>query len=134
MKLLMITTLLASLLVSTDATVVKAYKGTACKKDNYIGSVSACGSTGLSQNYKVQSLSLNFQKATASFYQQKPDRNGNCVGPRISKNSDQTLLGQGFEKYLFYDVNLYSIACFCPLLVPRWSISELGRSMYGSSG
>lgn len=46
----------------------------------------------------------------------------------------RSLLGQGFEKYLFYDVNLYSIACFCPLLVPRWSISELGRSMYGSSG
>jgi hypothetical protein len=27
----------------------------------------------------------------------------------------------------------YLFACFCPLLVPRLSISELGRSMYGSS-
>ncbi|OQE93101.1 hypothetical protein PENNAL_c0006G02176 [Penicillium nalgiovense] len=101
MKFLMITTLLASLLVSTDATVVKAYKGTSCKNENYIGSVSACGSTGLSQNYKVQRLSLNFQKATASFYQQKPDKDGNCAGPRISKNSDQTCvkLPTGWERF-----------------------------------
>ncbi|KAJ6142124.1 hypothetical protein N7497_011223 [Penicillium chrysogenum] len=75
MKLLMITTLLSSLLVSTDATVVKAYKGTACKKDNYIGS--------------PRSISKS------------PIENGNCVGPRISKNSDQTCvkLPTGWDRF-----------------------------------
>jgi hypothetical protein len=88
MKLLIITTVLASVLTSTNATVVKAYKGTRCNGE-YVGSVSACGSTGLSQNYKVLSLKLDFQKATASFYKEKPDRNGNCVGIHISRNTDQ---------------------------------------------
>lgn len=101
MKLLMITTLLASLLASTNATVVKAYKGTGTPcKDNYVGSVSACGSTGLSQNYKITSLKLDFQKATASFYKENPDSKGNCVGVHISKNADQCVkLPVGWDRF-----------------------------------
>ncbi|KAJ5871839.1 uncharacterized protein N7529_004192 [Penicillium soppii] len=109
MKLLMIATLLVSLLTSANATVVKAYEGTSCNGE-YVGSVSACGSTGLSQNYKVKSLRLDFQKATASFYKEKPDSKGNCVGVRISKNTDQCVtLPTGWDR--FGCVNIHGGTC-----------------------
>ncbi|KAF2202165.1 hypothetical protein GQ43DRAFT_439962 [Delitschia confertaspora ATCC 74209] len=78
MKLILV--LMAPLLAA--ATTVAPSTSTTCSSN--IGTISACGCTGMSANYKVLSARVNFEKATARFYEK-----ANCVEPHISVASDQ---------------------------------------------
>ncbi|KAF7128566.1 hypothetical protein CNMCM5793_003354 [Aspergillus hiratsukae] len=86
---------IATLLASATATIVYPYTSASCAGD-YVGTISACGCTNMSGNYKIKGVKLNFQQATASFYQGR-----NCQGVRISKASDQTCvkLPVGWEQF-----------------------------------
>jgi hypothetical protein len=75
---------IASLLASASATIVYPYTSASCGGET-VGKITSCGCTNMSGNYKIKGVKLNFQKATASFYQGR-----NCNGVRISKASDQS--------------------------------------------
>lgn len=88
MKLL---TLLTVPLLAT-ATIVYPSTTTNCGKS--VGPISACGCTGLTKNnYNIQSARVDFQKATARFYEGE-----GCGGARISVASDKCFKMQFWDR------------------------------------
>ena len=72
------------LILPTLAIATLVYPSTGGNCNNNVGTISACGCTGMSRNYNILSARVDFQKATARFYTKD-----NCVEPHISVASDK---------------------------------------------
>ncbi|KAH7337355.1 hypothetical protein BKA66DRAFT_479861 [Pyrenochaeta sp. MPI-SDFR-AT-0127] len=96
--------LIAPVLVS--ATIIKPSTTTNC--GNNIGDISACGCTNM-RNYNIQSARVDFQRATARFFEKL-----NCVNPRISVASDQCFRNSNWPR--LYSVLICGGTCSnaCP--------------------
>ncbi|GIK06592.1 hypothetical protein Aspvir_002242 [Aspergillus viridinutans] len=96
---------IASLLASASATIVYPYTSASCGGD-YVGKITSCGCTNMSRNYKIKGVKLDFQKATASFYEGR-----DCKGVRISKASDQSCVKLPVDWESFGSVSIHGGTC-----------------------
>ncbi|EAW13765.1 putative secreted antimicrobial peptide [Aspergillus clavatus NRRL 1] len=96
---------IANLLASASATIVYPYTSASCGVST-VGKITSCGCTNMGANYKITGAKLDFQKATAPFYQGK-----DCKGAFISKALDQSCVELPVGWSSFGSVKIHGGTC-----------------------